>query len=127
MSDHGFKLFCRGVNLNSWLHLNGYLALKDGKMRSGEWFQDVDWSRTRAYGLGLGGIYINQEGREAQGIVKPGKDTQALKAELKQRLTGLVDKQAGDTAISGTTKYYQVQDQAQLVQALELVGSQVCK
>jgi len=99
MSDHGFKLFCRGVNLNSWLYLNGYLALKDGKTQSGEWFQDVDWSRTQAYGLGLGGIYINQEGREAQGIVKPGEDTGALKAALKEKLTGLTDQQTGDTAI----------------------------
>jgi len=99
MSDHGFKLFCRGFNLNSWLFLNGYLALKDGKTQSGEWFQDVDWSRTKAYGLGLGGIYINQEGREAQGIVKPGAETKALKAELKSKLTGLTDTQSGDTAI----------------------------
>ncbi len=99
MSDHGFKLFCRGFNLNSWLFLNGYLALKDGKTQSGEWFQDVDWSRTKAYGLGLGGIYINQEGREAQGIVKPGAETKALKAELTEKLTGLTDTQSGDTAI----------------------------
>jgi len=99
MSDHGFKLFCRGFNLNSWLFLNGYLALKDGKTQSGEWFRDVDWSRTKAYGLGLGGIYINQEGREAQGIVKPGAETEALKAELKAKLTGLTDTQSGDTAI----------------------------
>ncbi len=99
MSDHGFKLFCRGFNLNSWLYLNGYLSLKEGKTQSGEWFRDVDWSRTKAYGLGLGGIYINQEGREAQGIVKPGAETDALKAELKEKLTGLTDAQTGDTAI----------------------------
>jgi predicted AlkP superfamily phosphohydrolase/phosphomutase len=99
MSDHGFKLFCRGFNLNSWLYLNGYLSLKDGKNSSGEWFQDVDWSQTRAYGLGLGGIYINQEGREAQGIVKPGPETQALKAELQEKLSRLVDPDTGDIAI----------------------------
>jgi predicted AlkP superfamily phosphohydrolase/phosphomutase len=99
MSDHGFKSFCRGFNLNSWLYKNGYLALKDGKAESGEWFQDVDWSRTKAYGLGLGGIYLNQQGREAQGIVKPGIDTQVLKAELKEKLTGLVDSQSGEVAI----------------------------
>jgi len=28
MSDHGFKSFRRGVNLNSWLHLNDYLCVK---------------------------------------------------------------------------------------------------
>ncbi len=99
MSDHGFKSFCRGFNLNSWLYQNGYLALKDGKTESGEWFRDVDWGRTKAYGLGLGGIYLNQQGREAQGIVKPGKETRALRAELKEKLTGLVDSQNGEVAI----------------------------
>lgn len=34
---------------------------------------------------------------------------------------------AGGTALSGVTKYFQVQDQAQLIQTLESVGSQVCK
>lgn len=100
MSDHGFKLFCRGFNLNSWLHQNGYLSLKDGKSRSEEWFQDVDWSRTKAYGLGLGGIYLNIAGREAQGIVKPGEDVQTLKRELKERLEGLKDSDAGELAIN---------------------------
>ena len=30
LSDHGFNSFRRGVNLNSWLHANGYLTLKPG-------------------------------------------------------------------------------------------------
>ncbi|MDH5744709.1 MAG: alkaline phosphatase family protein, partial [Candidatus Aminicenantes bacterium] len=71
MSDHGLKSFRRGVNTNSWLYLNGYLDLKDGKEESEEWFKDVDWEKTKAYGLGLGGIYINLKGREAKGIVSP--------------------------------------------------------
>ena len=100
MSDHGFKNFCRGVNLNSWLYRNGYLALKDGKTESDEWFKDVDWSRTKAYGLGLGGIYLNQKDREAQGIVAPGEETRALKAELASRLDGLKDDTTGVTAIN---------------------------
>ena len=43
ISDHGFKSFARCVNLNAWLHQNGYLALKEGKTESGDWFEDVDW------------------------------------------------------------------------------------
>src|SRR5207248_3562935 len=53
VSDHGFKSFARCLNLNAWLHQNGYLALKSGKTESGDWFDDVDWSRTRAYTMGL--------------------------------------------------------------------------
>ncbi len=100
MSDHGFKSFSRGFNLNSWLLLNGYLFLKDGKKEGGEWFKDVDWNKTKAYGLGLGGIYINQKGREAQGIVEKGKSTEDLKAELKQKLTGVIDEATGRAAIN---------------------------
>jgi predicted AlkP superfamily phosphohydrolase/phosphomutase len=100
MSDHGFKSFRRGMNVNSWLYKNGYLHLKDGKLTSEEWFKDVDWKRTRAYGLGLGGIYINQKGREAKGIVGPGEETKALKEELARKLSGLKDDETGDLAIN---------------------------
>ncbi|MBC7348406.1 MAG: alkaline phosphatase family protein [Candidatus Aminicenantes bacterium] len=100
MSDHGFKPFRRGVNLNSWLYLNGYLQLKDGADESQEWFRQVDWSRTRAYALGLAGIYLNLEGREAQGIVEPGQESRRLKQELIEKLTGLKDQEKGAVAIN---------------------------
>jgi hypothetical protein len=100
MSDHGFKSFRRGVNLNSWLYLNGYLFLKEGKTESDEWFKDVDWEKTKAYALGLGGLYINQAGREAKGIVQPGEETMSLKAELAAKLNGLKDDENGATAIN---------------------------
>jgi len=100
MSDHGFQPFRRGVNLNSWLLRNGYLALKDGAARSGEWFKGVDWTRTKAYALGLGGIYLNQKGREAQGTVAPGAEAKALRAELAGKLGGLKDDASGATAIN---------------------------
>jgi len=100
MSDHGLKSFRRGVNMNSWLHLNGYLGLKDGKTESREWFKDVDWEKTRAYGLGLGGIYLNMKGREEKGIVSPGEEARALKKEIISRLNGLKDEESGETAIN---------------------------
>jgi len=99
VSDHGFKPFRRGVNLNSWLYLNGYLSLKGGK-QSREWFRDVDWKKTRAYALGLGGIYLNLKGREAQGIVQPGKEAELLKEELVRKLSGLRDGESGKVAIN---------------------------
>jgi predicted AlkP superfamily phosphohydrolase/phosphomutase len=99
MSDHGFKPFRRGVNLNTWLLKNGYLALKDGTDGNEEWFKDVDWPRTKAYALGLGGIYVNQKGREAQGLVPPGDETRAVRRELAAKLTGLIDEETGGTAI----------------------------
>lgn len=100
MSDHGFKSFRRGVNLNSWLYLNGYLNLKDGKKESDEWFKDVDWEKTRAYGLGLGGIYINRKGRESKGIINSGNDEKALKEELIEKLNSLKDEENNETAVN---------------------------
>lgn len=101
ISDHGFKSFARCVNLNAWLHQNGYLVLKDGKKESGDWFEDVDWSRTRAYTMGLNGLYLNLKGREREGIVSPGEESGALKEELRAKLDKLIDPASGKISITG--------------------------
>jgi predicted AlkP superfamily phosphohydrolase/phosphomutase len=100
ISDHGFKSFARCMNVNAWLHQNGYLALKDGKTESGDWFEDVDWSRTRAYTMGLNGLYLNIKGREKQGIVDA-SEAEALKDELQKGLNGLVDPASGTVGVTG--------------------------
>jgi predicted AlkP superfamily phosphohydrolase/phosphomutase len=99
ISDHGFQSFRRGVNLNSWLLRNGLLHLDPAK-KDGDWFANVDWSRTQAYALGLSGLFINQRGREAQGIVEPGEQTQAVKRRIIEGLTGLVDPAAQEPSIN---------------------------
>jgi predicted AlkP superfamily phosphohydrolase/phosphomutase len=91
LSDHGFNAFRRGVNLNRWLLDQGYLALKPGADGRAEWLRDVDWSRTRAYALGLTGLFLNVKGREGQGVVSPGSEASRLKAELIAKLSGLDD------------------------------------
>lgn len=100
ISDHGFKSFRRGINLNAWLKQNGYLALKEGATESGEYFQDVDWTRTKAYAFGLAGIYLNVKGREKHGVVAPGEEYEALKAELIEKLSGLKDPDTGEAAVT---------------------------
>ncbi|MHC4267349.1 MAG: alkaline phosphatase family protein [Planctomycetota bacterium] len=108
MSDHGFKPFIRGINLNTWLYKNGYLALKDEKKTGNEWFQDVDWSKTKAYTFGMSGIYINEKGREAKGIVSR-NEKEGLKKELMSKLDGLMDKEKDVIAIKkcySSTDYY---------------------
>ena len=93
MSDHGFGSFRRGVNLNTWLHENGLLALAPGVKPgedAGDLLRYVDWSRTRAYALGLGGVYVNMAGREAKGIV-PASEAEGLKSEIAASLTKLDD------------------------------------
>ncbi|MFH1463581.1 MAG: alkaline phosphatase family protein, partial [Pseudomonadota bacterium] len=91
VSDHGFTNFRRGVNLNAFLRDRGWLVLKDGARTGGEWFANVDWSRTRAYAMGLTGLFINLEGREGQGIVKPGEEYSTLVDDICAALLALRD------------------------------------
>jgi predicted AlkP superfamily phosphohydrolase/phosphomutase len=99
LSDHGFCSFRRAVNLNSWLRQHGYLAVTGEATESGRYFAGVDWNRTRAYSLGLSGLYLNIKGRESQGIVARGAEARALKQELIAKLSGLRDEELATTAI----------------------------
>jgi predicted AlkP superfamily phosphohydrolase/phosphomutase len=100
LSDHGFTSFRRGVNLNAWLLREGYLHLKEGADGAGNWLQDVDWSRTRAYAVGLVGLFLNIEGRENHGIVAKGDEAAALKAEIIAKLSGLRDEEKSEIGIN---------------------------
>jgi predicted AlkP superfamily phosphohydrolase/phosphomutase len=107
VSDHGFASFRRGVNLNAWLLEKGWLFLKPGGDPAAEWLRDVDWSRTKAYAIGLTGVFLNIEGREGQGVVKPGEEAAGVKAEIMAALRGLRD--GGEVAVNeafDTAKLY---------------------
>jgi predicted AlkP superfamily phosphohydrolase/phosphomutase len=98
MSDHGFTSWRRTFHLNAWLHQNGYLAVKDESLPEVEGLLNVDWSRTRAYGIGLNGLYVNVAGRERDGIVPP-KEREALLAEIAENLEAEIDPWTGRPAI----------------------------
>ncbi len=85
MSDHGFGNFRRQFGLNSWLRENGYLHSTDDVF-----YGDTDWSRTKAYGLGINGLYLNLKGRERMGIVEPA-DRDAVLREISEKLLAYVD------------------------------------
>jgi predicted AlkP superfamily phosphohydrolase/phosphomutase len=101
MSDHGFHSFRRGVNLNTWLVQNGYMlfhgqlgekkSMADMFLGRGKFFEGVDWSKTKAYAVGLGQIYFNLKGRESQGIVSAGAEYAALQDEMRSKLVTLKD------------------------------------
>ncbi|MFO0915026.1 MAG: alkaline phosphatase family protein [Pirellulales bacterium] len=92
MSDHGFASFRRGFNLNTWLAQHGYITRRPAEASSSDGsaappsdetpFADVDWSQTKAYGIGLNGLYLNLQGRERKGVV-----AEADKAALLKQLT----------------------------------------
>ena len=107
MSDHGFTSWRRAFHLNSWLRDNGYLALIDPNRRDDPgFFGNVDWARTRAYAVGLNGLYVNVKGRERDGIVEPGA-REALVQEITGKLLGAIDPATGSAAI---TRMYRRED-----------------
>lgn len=100
MSDHGFNTFRRGFNLNTWLLREGYHRLKKPwKQEESQFFDNTDWSKTRAYGMGLNSLYINERGREGEGTVAPGPDKDNLVREITQKLEALIDPKTGERAV----------------------------
>jgi predicted AlkP superfamily phosphohydrolase/phosphomutase len=98
LSDHGFNTFRRGVDLNRWLEEMGYLVVNDDA-RNKDYLAGVDWSRTKAFAIGLTGIFLNLRGKFEQGIVDPGDEAQSLRDELVERLGKLTDPKNGTPAI----------------------------
>jgi predicted AlkP superfamily phosphohydrolase/phosphomutase len=100
MSDHGFTPFRRQFHLNTWLKENGYHSLiNEWRQGQSDVFLNTNWSRTKAYALGLNGLYINQKGREGEGIVKPGMEKEALVREIAQKLENFRDPKTGERPV----------------------------
>jgi predicted AlkP superfamily phosphohydrolase/phosphomutase len=100
MSDHGFASWRRAFHLNAWLRDNGYLEVIDPDLIDDPGlFVNVDWSRTRAYGLGFNGLYINVKGREAWGIVPP-EEKRAVMEDIAASLREAVDPETGEPVVA---------------------------
>jgi predicted AlkP superfamily phosphohydrolase/phosphomutase len=113
VSDHGFHSWRKAVNLNTWLVQQGYMALHgqapgekklDDLFGGGEFWENVDWSRTKAYAMGLGQIYFNLRGREAKGIVGAGAEYRQLADELSAALLTLKDPEDGSPIVRSVYK-----------------------
>jgi predicted AlkP superfamily phosphohydrolase/phosphomutase len=101
MSDHGFTSFDRAVNLNTWLMKEGFLTLTDPTQAgSDEMFAHVDWSRTKAYSVGLNALYVNQLDRERYGVVAPGEETEAVLKNIRDGLLAFRDPKNGNPVVA---------------------------
>lgn len=121
VSDHGFAPFYREFNLNTWLLENGYLHLIDpGRREETEFLDNVDWARTRAYGLGLNAVYVNLRGREPGGVVEPG-EAPRLVDELAAKLESFRDPGTGARVLVRAYKARASYRGAQAANAPELV------
>jgi predicted AlkP superfamily phosphohydrolase/phosphomutase len=129
VSDHGFHSFRQSVNLNTWLVQEGFMAIQgqqpgEKKLQDlfggGTFWENVDWSRTRAYAMGLGQIYINLKGREAHGIVSPGAESKAVQNDLAARLLTLTDPNTGARMVDAVYKADDIYSGAFMPNAAEL-------
>ncbi len=84
VSDHGFTDFTYKVHINRWLEENGYLVQKNAPSPDNSLAQ-ADWTKSRAYAVGLNSLYLNLAGREGQGCVSPA-EKESLQHELQQKL-----------------------------------------
>jgi predicted AlkP superfamily phosphohydrolase/phosphomutase len=99
MSDHGFGPFRREVNINNWLVKEGYLKLSGGGGEETSILEYADWPASKAYALGLNGLYLNLKGREKEGAVGP-EERRRLLEEIKAKLETLSDPKNGSKVIS---------------------------
>ncbi|HET6372885.1 MAG TPA: alkaline phosphatase family protein [Candidatus Polarisedimenticolia bacterium] len=109
LSDHGFGSFRRGINFNSWLVAQGFMTIVgdagetktlEDLFETRQLFEKVDWSRTQAYAMGLGGIYINLAGRETKGSVQPGEEYEQVCKKIIAGLEAAVDPVTGERPVS---------------------------
>ncbi len=76
-------------------------SLRQGVATSFVSFDDVDWSRTRAYSHGeFGQIFLNLRGREPQGIVEPGAEADEVLATITRELGEVVDPATGRPVVT---------------------------
>ncbi|MFP4323790.1 MAG: alkaline phosphatase family protein [Anaerolineales bacterium] len=103
------------TNIYHWVERLGLGGMRGGMSMSSRQklldtlflsFQDVDWSRTRAYARGnFGQIFINKAGREPAGIVQPGTDYDHTVAEIIARAEAtLRDPHTGDTLLAAAQR-----------------------
>ncbi|MCX5657307.1 MAG: alkaline phosphatase family protein, partial [Candidatus Omnitrophica bacterium] len=103
LSDHGFSSFRRSVNLNRFLLEMNLLYLKEGYDEGRELFEGIDWSKTSAYALGFGGIYLNNTGKGRWGIVDE-TVTKNVTDDIYNRLKQWRDPQTGEMVVNTVYK-----------------------
>ncbi len=95
MSDHGFTSFRRGVNLNTIFLNKKWMTLLDpNKQDAGEFFANVDWTKTKIYNLGINAVYVNLQNREPQGAVSLDQYDRFVE-EVRKMLLDYVDPKTG--------------------------------
>ena len=89
VSDHGSQAMQGAFCVNEWLRQHGHLVLAEPVSAPGTPLEEarVDWPRTQLWAAGgyYARIFVNLQGREREGCVRP-EDLPTLVAQLKREL-----------------------------------------
>jgi len=122
ISDHGFAPYHRSFHANRWLLDHGYLTLREGvDPAEVEYLSGIDWRRTRAYAIGINGLYLNLRGRERRGSVDPGYERETLLQELVENLEAVIDPVTGERAIKYAYRTDEVYSGPEAINAPDIV------
>jgi predicted AlkP superfamily phosphohydrolase/phosphomutase len=94
------------VHVNNWLVEHGYLVPKEiTKSSTAKYVHTyVDWSKTKAYSMGLGTVYLNLKGREPKGIVEPSEKREVMEA-IRRDFLASEDPDAPGTKIGSDVEF----------------------
>jgi predicted AlkP superfamily phosphohydrolase/phosphomutase len=106
LSDHGFHSYRTGLNVNTWLRDHGFLVQGPvaPNQANADFFPGVDWSKSKAYALGTGQIYVNLRGREGRGAVSAGAEYDKLLDDVASGLEAEVDPATGEHLVQKVYK-----------------------
>jgi len=109
-SDHGAKRMKGAFCINEWLIESGDLVVKEKPQAPVSLNDvDIDWSRSKAWGWGgyYARLFLNIEGREAQGIISP-EDYEKERDALMEKLQSIkgVDGEEWKTQILKPQEYF---------------------
>jgi len=100
ISDHGFTTFYKEFHLSTWLVQQGFTVLTHPeKIEEQNFFDYVDWKKTKAYAIGFNGVYLNKSGREKHGVVSDAEG-EAIVQSIIAKLAEVRDPENGQQIIS---------------------------
>jgi predicted AlkP superfamily phosphohydrolase/phosphomutase len=82
----------------------------------------VDWSKTYAYAMGLGGIYLNIKGREREGTLDEGSgEAERVRRAIQEGLAGYPDAAAGGIAVRNVSRKEELYSGAYVCESPDLL------
>ncbi|MFH0943674.1 MAG: alkaline phosphatase family protein [Planctomycetota bacterium] len=102
LSPYGASPALRFLDLNRLLVNRGDLFLSGAPELP--FRERIDWSRTKAYSLGYGGVYVNVQGREPQGVLSREEATSYISA-LEADLLQVRDTVANENVVKTTWRF----------------------